>query len=124
MTNERTYLGVAGLVLVVGFFLPWIDVGGVLGLSGWDLVRDPHMLDPATRVILALCPVLGGALALAAFSRSPRAGTLARIAGAGVLGYTSFKVAYVFVKITGWGLWLVLAAACFALIGGLAARRE
>jgi hypothetical protein len=114
-------MGVAGCALVFGFFMPWIDIAGVGGVTGWELVRDEH-ISTSTRLILALCPVLGVALAVAAFSRSRLASTISALTGAAVLGYTLFKIGYVFVKITGWGLWLVLVAGVFALIIGLASR--
>jgi hypothetical protein len=44
------------------------------------------------------------------------------VTGLGVLGYTGFKVAYAFAKVTGWGLWLVLAAGAIALFLGLTAN--
>jgi hypothetical protein len=119
--RKSTWMGIAGIALVVGFFMPWIDLGGLVSVSGWDLVRDSH-ISLGTRVIFALCPILGAALAFAAFGGSRNAAKVSIAAGLGVLGYTGFKIAYTFAKITGWGLWLVLAAGVVALIFGLAAR--
>lgn len=121
--RRNTWMGVAGIALVVGFFMPWIDLGGLVSVSGWDLVRDSH-ISLGTRAIFALCPVVGAALAIAAFGGSRSTATVSVAAGLGVLGYTGFKIAYTFAKITGWGLWLVLAAGVVALIFGLAARTK
>jgi hypothetical protein len=121
--RSQLWMGVAGLALVFGFFMPWIDILGLIDASGWDLVRDDH-LALGTRAVIGLCPVAGVALALAAFGKKPSAGWIAVASGAGVLGYTSFKLAYAFAKVTGWGLWLVLAAGGVSLILGLAARRR
>ena len=115
------WMGVAGCALVFGFFMPWIDIAGFGGLSGWELVKEGG-LSTSTRLILSLCPILGVALAVSAFSKSRAASTVSAAAGAAVLGYTVFKIAYAFVKITGWGLWIVLAAAVVALFIGLATR--
>ena len=125
MQTERTqlWMGVAGLALVFGFFMPWIDILGLVNASGWDLVRDDH-LGLGTRAVIGLCPVAGGALAFAAFNKSENAAWIALASGLGVLGYTGFKVAYAFTKITGWGLWLVLAAGGVSLVLGLATKRR
>lgn len=125
MNGERNsmLLGVTGLALVVGFFMPWIDVAGIGGVSGWDMVRS-EQLSLITRAILALCPLGGAALALSAFGHSRRAGQLALGVGGGVLGYTFYKLAYGFIKVTGAGLWIVLAAGVVAVAVGLTARPE
>jgi len=119
--NNRMWMGVAGCALVFGFFMPWIDIAGLGGVSGWELVKESG-LSTSTRLMLSLCPIFGVALAVSSFSKSRAAATISAAAGAAVLGYTVFKIGYAFVKITGWGLWLVLVAAVVALIIGLAAR--
>jgi hypothetical protein len=118
----RMIMGLTGIALVVGFFMPWIDVGGLHGVSGYDLVKNEH-LATSTRLILALCPLGGALLALAAFARSAAAAKISVAMGAGVLGYTTFKLAYGFLKVTGWGLWMVLAGGAVALVLGLSGRK-
>lgn len=120
MKNQRVWMGIAGVGLVVGFFLPWLDLG-VAGASGWDIVRSD--LFSLTSVILLLCPLLGVALAIAAFGKQKEAAAVSIAAGGGVLGYTFYKLAWGFVKISGVGLWMVLGAAAAALVLGLSARR-
>ena len=121
--RKNKWMGIAGIALVVGFFMPWIDLAGLVSVSGWDLVRDDH-ISLGTRAVIALCPVAGAALAFAAFGGSRNAAKVSIAAGLGVLGYTGFKVAYTFAKITGWGLWMVLAAGAIALVVGMAARTK
>ena len=124
MQNDRTqlFMGAAGLALVFGFFMPWIDILGVVDASGWDLVREEH-ISISTRLVLGLCPIAGIALALAGFGKSRSAARLSMLTGLAVLGYTGYKVAYAFAKVTGWGLWMILAAAFIALILGLTGKR-
>jgi hypothetical protein len=115
------WLGVLGAAILFGFFLPWIDVGGAVTVSGWDFVREGS-LAWHTRLLLALCPIAGGSLAVAGFTRARGAASAAIATGAAILGYVVYKMAYGFIKVTGVGLWMVLAAAALALVVGLTAR--
>lgn len=117
-SNTSIALTVAGLTLVVGFFLPWIQIGPV-AISGFDLVRTGD-LSLFHKVLFSLCPILGAGLAMSSLVGGRRTALLAMVAGLGVLGYTGYKVADTFIAITGWGLWLILAAAAIALVIGLA----
>ena len=117
------WLGVLGAAIVLGFFLPWIDVGGHVKVSGWDFVREGGFAWH-TRLLLALCPIAGGSLAIAGFTRARSAASAAIATGAGILGYVVYKMAYGFIKLTGVGLWMVLAAAAIALVMGLAVRSD
>ena len=121
MQKRDVWLGVVGAAIVFGFFLPWIDVGGPAKISGWDFVREGG-LAWHTRLILAMCPIAGLSLAIAGFTRAKGAVNLALGTGAGILGYVVYKVGYGFIKVTGVGLWMVLAAAAIALVVGLSAR--
>jgi hypothetical protein len=119
--KRDAWLGVLGAAILFGFFLPWIDVGGAVKVSGWDFVREGS-LAWHTRLLLALCPIAGGSLALAGFTRARTAASAGIATGAGILGYVLYKMAYGFIKLTGVGLWMVLAAAALALVVGLTAR--
>ena len=124
MSKQRLILAATGVALVVGFFLPWLDISGVRGtVSGWEMVNTSG-LDWFTRIALFLCPLAGFMLTLAALGKSKSASSIALAAGGGVLGYTFYKLAWGFVKVTGVGLWLVLAAAVVALVLGLASRSK
>jgi hypothetical protein len=117
------WLGVLGAAIVFGFFLPWIDVGGHVKVSGWDFVREGS-LAWHTRLLLAMCPIAGGALAVAGFTRARGAASAGIATGAAILGYVFYKLAWGFMKVTGIGLWMVLAAAALAIVVGLAARSD
>jgi hypothetical protein len=113
----------AGIALVVGFFLPWIDVGGIVGVSGWELLRTSE-ISLLTRLVFLAAPVGGVALILAGLGGGRAASNVAIGTGSVILGYTVYKVAYTFFKISGVGLWLVLAAGVIALIVGIATRAK
>ena len=117
------WLSALGAAIVLGFFLPWIDVGGAVKVSGWDFVREGS-LAWHTRLLLAMCPIAGLSLAISGFTRARGAANLAIATGIGIIGYVVYKMAYGFIKLTGVGLWMVLAAAAVALIVGLASRAE
>jgi len=123
MQKRDMWLGVLGAALVFGFFLPWIDVGGHVKVSGWDFVREGGFAWH-TRLLLALCPIAGGALAVAGFTRARGAASAGIATGAGILGYVVYKMAYGFIKLTGVGLWMVLVGAALALVVGLMAKSE
>jgi hypothetical protein len=122
MQSKQLPVIIVGAALVVGFFLPWIDVAGAGGLSGWDIARSGHF-SLFTRLIVAIVPIGGTAMVLAGLAGA-RASGVALGTGAAILGYTTYKVVYVFFKITGLGLWLVLAGAVAALVLGLAFRQR
>ena len=122
MDKSRGVILVAGLALIAGFFLPWVDLGGVFQLSGLNLVM--HGDGVFTRAAIALCPLVGGALVIAALGSVKTARALAFFTGGGVLLYFFGHLAWGFLKTTGVGLWLVLGASAIALAVGLAARRD
>ncbi|HTM20887.1 MAG TPA: hypothetical protein VL172_10275 [Kofleriaceae bacterium] len=115
-SNTSIALTAAGVALVAGFFLPWFGHA-----SGWDLVRNDHIA-LLQRLLFALCPLLGAGLVASSIVGSRRTALIAVGAGLGVLGYTGYKVADVFLAITGWGLWVVLGGAALALVVGLARK--
>jgi hypothetical protein len=112
-------LGIAGAAIVLGFFLPFLDVGALATASGWDIVMSAKFAW-TTRLAVALLPVGGAVLALAGFAGAPESRKISFAIGAGILGFTTFKLAWGFLKVTGVGLWLVLAAAVVAFAVGLA----
>jgi hypothetical protein len=107
----------AGVALMVGFFLPWIDLGGFVRVSGFDAVWHGGAAW-YTRGLLALLPFAGAALALAGLTGSRSAPLLGLGVGGGVLGYVLVKTVWSFVETTGWGMWLVLGGATVALVAG------
>ena len=115
-------IGFVGLMLVVGFFLPWLRFGGLLEASGLDLVSQDG-LPSLTRFLLAMCPVGGAAMVLAALGGSRVLGTVSAIVGGGTLAYGGYKVFQILLATIGLGLWMVTFAALAALILGLYVRR-
>jgi hypothetical protein len=113
----------AGIALVVGFFLPWIDVGGVVGVSGWELFQTSE-ISLITRLVFLAAPIGGVALILAGLGGGRAASSAGIAVGSVVIGYTVYKVAYTFFKISGVGLWLVLGAGVLALIFGIATHQK
>jgi hypothetical protein len=118
VNRSRGTLTLIGASLVAAFFLPWIDLG-VASLSGFDLVRARHV-ELLTRILILGVPLTGLGLMAAAATGERRTRALAIVTGLGILGYTSFEVARSFLKITGYGLWIVLGCAVAALVTGLA----
>ena len=125
MNEKRGSLLVVGVgaALVVGFFLPWIHLGPGATVSGWDIFHGQGV-SLFTKLIVLLAPVGGAAMVVAGLAGGRPAATASLTTGAAILGYTFYKTAYTFIKITGIGLWLVLGGALVALIAGLAYRRR
>jgi hypothetical protein len=115
-------MALTGAAMVVGFFLPFLDVG-VAGASGWDIVRSDAFAW-TTRLAVACLPLGGAALALAGLTRSDGARKISWTMGAGILGFLFFKLAWGFFKVTGTGLWMVIGAATIALLVGLGSRKR
>jgi len=124
MSKTQGGLGVVGVALVIGFFLPWFDLGGVFAMSGFDIVVDGEGMGFFTRILIALVPVCGAALAVGGLATAREASTVAITVGGGILGYTAIRVGYTFIKVTGAGLWLVHAADASSLAMGLAHRSK
>jgi len=119
----QTALVVAGLALVVGFFLPWVDIGGMITASGWTIVWRAEGAT-TTRILLGFVPVIGALLALAGLTASRKTTGIALAAGGGILGYFVWSFARGFFATTGLGLWLVIAGAIVALGVGLASKKS
>lgn len=118
-SRTRSVAAFAGIVLVVGFFLPWFDVGGLVAMSGFDLVTSGDV-DLLTRILIALVPLAGLSLLASAATNHARTKSVAIVTGLGILGYTGYQTAKAFVQLTGYGLWAILGAAIVAIVVGLA----
>jgi hypothetical protein len=114
---------VAGLALVVGFFLPWIDLGIGPRASGLDVVR--HATDSGFfRWMVLAVPVLGLAMVLTGATGSRHARVVSLATGFVLVGYGVFKTVHTFFAVSGFGLWLVIAAGCAALVVPLLAAKQ
>jgi hypothetical protein len=118
-SRTRSVAAFAGIVLVVGFFLPWFDLGGLVAMSGFDLVTSGDV-DLLTRILIALVPLAGLSLLASAATNHARTKSVAIVTGLGILGYTGYQTAKAFVQLTGYGLWAILGAAIVAIVVGLA----
>lgn len=120
----RILLGTAGLLLVVGFFLPWLQLGDLTNISGMQLVVADSVLvrqaiNDTQRWILLVIPVLGLALTAVGFLGFRWSGIVGAIVGLLVIGYGVVTVVTIFFQTTAVGLWLILAGSFLALGVGL-----
>lgn len=106
------WLAPAGILMVVGFFGPWIDLFGLVTMSGYELARETPL--GWDRHLLWLFPLGGAALAATALAGSRSARALALLAGAGVVTLVGWTV----MSDLRYGAWLTVLGAVVALIGG------
>jgi hypothetical protein len=116
--QSRTFIAVAGLALLAGFFLPWISFGG-LGASGWFFANNA-----GSSAFIWLVPVGGLAMFATAITGSRYAKATSAVVGLALVGYAVVKTVHSFFATTGIGLWLVIAAALAALALPLLTRAE
>ncbi|HJL14206.1 MAG TPA: hypothetical protein RMH99_01050 [Sandaracinaceae bacterium LLY-WYZ-13_1] len=121
-TANGIFIG-AGIAAVVAFFLPFLDLGGMVTASGWEILLAEHVSWTYRLVMLAL-PIGGLALIGAGATGSKSARVVGFSFGAGVFGYLGYQMVKVFFATTGFGLWLLLAAAGVALFAALAAKKR
>ncbi len=107
--GPATALTVVGCVLVAAFFAPWIDLGGVVSWSGWELARED-----ATRLFLV--PALGIALILAGATRSKLLPLVAALAGLTIVGTTAYYTVRTTLKFD-YGALITLIGGGIALAG-------
>ncbi len=120
----RIALGTAGLLLLVGFFLPWLHFGPLRDVSGLDLVRANHeairhAIPETQRWILLVIPVLGLALTAVGFLGFRWSGIVGAVVGVLVIGYGVVTVVTIFFRTTAIGMWLMLGGSFLALGIGL-----
>ena len=111
----RSLLGLAALVLLLGFFLPWITLGQVAALSGFGLLissgESTQLFAGPPRALLFLVPLAAVALAACAYTGHRISTWVALIASFALLAYGAFTLIWLFIDTTGLGVWLVVAAA-------------
>lgn len=127
----RVVVLLAGLGLLVGFFLPWLRFGEFAAVSGLSLmVSSGSAVDALTgpsRGLLIMVPACGaGLVACSAFG--PRASVIAALAaGIAISCFGLFTLARVFLETMGSGMWIVSGSALLAVgagIAGIAGRRS
>jgi hypothetical protein len=126
--DEKTVtkvIGIAGALLVVGFFLRWFGGSELFTPSGLDVAKQAGLFD---KLALFAIPV-GGALMIWGATKSPVAARrFAFFTGIFILGYFVFSVARIvleaFQHVAGIGLWLVGAGALVALFLPLLVKQK
>ncbi|MGE0787668.1 MAG: hypothetical protein AB7S26_18480 [Sandaracinaceae bacterium] len=126
----RIVLGTAGLSLVIGFFLPWLQLGegaavsGMQTVSGMDLVINTNPViralvdDDIQRYLLLLVPGFGLALTAVGFLGVRYSGHIAAVLGLLIVLYGVITVIVFFFQKTGVGLWLILVGSILAVAAG------
>lgn len=114
----------AGIGLLIGFFLPWLRFGQFAALSGLSLMVSSgtavDALAGPARGFLLLIPACGAALVGCGWI-GPRASILAAlVAGLAIVAFGLFTLARVFFETVGTGMWIVTASAVLALGAGIA----
>lgn len=119
----RVVLALSGLVMFVGFFLPWMQLGELMEASGFQLILGSgEMADRffgPQRWVLLTVPVLGTLLVIVAVIGHRIVAWIAVLAGLTVLGFGLLRLLTFFFETTGMGVWLIVSAAFIALAGGL-----
>ena len=126
--DEKTVtkiIGIAGALLVVGFFLRWFGSSELFSPSGLDMAKDAGLLD---KLALFAIP-LGGVLMIWGATKSPIAARrFAFFTGIFIVGYFVFTIARVvlqaFQHVAGVGLWLVGVGAVVALFLPLVVKQK
>lgn len=133
----RIALGMAGLMLLVGFFLPWVKIqsraaddrpnevqrelvnynGFQLASSDDDFIRAAAGSD-TQRQLLWLIPLFGLCLTAVGLLGFRWSGAVAAVLGLLLVGYGIVTVVIMFFQNTAYGLWLVLLGAFLALAAG------
>lgn len=108
-------LGAAALLLV-GFFVPWVNIqdGEEFELlAGFQIAGFGG---PYTAVYLV--PLLALGMGIAALKAPSAASAIGALTGAALVGWGLFEVARFLYVQTFWGLWVSVAGALLAVIGG------
>lgn len=125
---ERVLVGLAGLGLFVGFFLPWVQLADMVALSGLALVSSGgQAIDEISgpyRMLLAVVPLSG--LLLFAFAVRGTRGIawLGLACSALVVGVGLYTLVSVFLDAIGSGLWMVTGCTLVITAVGLIAYRN
>jgi hypothetical protein len=118
---QRGLLGFSGLLLLLGFFLPWVTIGDVANISGLELVIHDN-LPSWQRVMLGFCPLVSLVLMAVAGFGVKGARWFGVGAGGCVLGYGLFTIAYIVFNMIDVGIWMVMGGGIIAMVTGLAFR--
>ncbi|HKU38683.1 MAG TPA: hypothetical protein VJR89_11065 [Polyangiales bacterium] len=121
--TTRSLIGLAGLGLLIGFFLPWMNWGDAVTLSGFTLVVSSGVAVDAiagpSHGLLFIVPIAAvGMIASAIFA--PRAAAwVALLGGGSIILYGIYALMRFFLGSTGPGMWITVIASLVALAVGL-----
>jgi hypothetical protein len=119
----RAIFGVCGAALLAGFFMPWFLAGALLSLSGFALVFSSGQmvgwLSGANRFLLFAVPLLGLLLVAGSIIGHRFTSWIAVGGSAAILLFGLYSLIRLFITTTGFGMWLVIAAALLSLCFGL-----
>lgn len=121
--TARTLIALTGAALVIGFFLPWVDIGFGPTISGFSVARAANSASMLS-MMLWLIPVGGVAMLVSAVTNSRHARMISVLVGLALVGYSVVKTVHAFFATTGFGLWVVIAASLGAILLPLVTRPE
>jgi hypothetical protein len=122
----RIAIGLAGLGLLIGFFLPWIRLGELVSMSGLSMALtggEAVKELSGFRMILLIVPLAGLAL-IASAIRSWAYAWVALASGILIFVAALFTLIRVFLDSTGAGMWVVAISALTAVAVGFIAYRR
>ncbi len=120
----RIALGTAGLLMVIGFFLPWLKLEDLATVSGMQLVIDDNPViralvgDDTQRWLLLVIPGFGLALTAVGFLGVRYSGHIAAVMGLLIVLYGVITMILFLFQKTGLGLWLIVIGAIVAVAAG------
>ena len=123
----RVLIGLAGLSLLVGFFLPWITERATVGVpatsyAGYNLALGAWTtFDTPGKELLWLLPALGVLLSAMAFMGFRWAGQVAIGTAVAIIGFSLYVLLHMFVQHTALGLWIVAGGTFIVLLLGVIA---
>lgn len=116
---------VAGLGLLIGFFLPWLRFGEVAVVSGLSLMFSSgtvvNALAGPSRGLLIIIPAAGAALVASSLLAPRLVPFTSLLSGLAILLFGLFTLARVFFQTVGLGMWVVVVSALVATAIGIAA---
>jgi hypothetical protein len=120
-TGSRALAG-AGVLLVVAFFGPWLDLLGLVRASGWALAREESL--GGQRHLLWLAPAGGALLAGLALRGRREARAAALAVGLFVVGLAVYQVLDGLVESLRYGAWLTILGAVAVIVGAASPRHR
>ena len=123
-TLRRGVALVSGLLLVVGFFLPWRQATSMdpVSVTGLDIVLK-GLMEPSTRYAVMAVPAVGLVLLVAGYVGRRSSLTVGLIAGISLILVGAWQILTYLAESIGTGLWIVACASLLALIGGIPWQR-